>query len=306
MARCSFKVSIIGGGKVGITAAYAMLLDGTPTDLVIVSRDLEKLKGEQLDLDHSLALLGDTNIVTTDQYDAVAGSQLIIITAGAAQKVGESRLDLRQKNVEIISQIIPKITAVNRQAVIVIVSNPVDVLSYHAIKAAGLAEGQVFGTGTMLDTARFRFHLSQFLGVSPRSIHSYILGEHGDSSFPVLSSANIGGQLLSSMPEYDEQKARQAFEHSKNAAYQIIQSKGSTYYAIATVILRVMHAIFKDAKTVLPVSTMVNGYYDIQDVALSLPCIIGARGVEKQLQIQLSPDEVLQLQHSAEVIRKNL
>ncbi|MEO8581477.1 MAG: L-lactate dehydrogenase [Patescibacteria group bacterium] len=306
MAKCTFKVSIVGGGHVGVTAAYALLLDGLATDIVLVSRDVNKLIGEQLDLEHSIPFLQSTEITATDDYGLIAGSQFVVVTAGVAQQVGETRLDLVQKNLAIIEEIIPKIVAAAPLATIVIVANPVDILTYRAVELARLPEGQVFGTGTMLDTARFRFHLSELLNVSARSIHAYILGEHGESSFPVLSSASVGGQLLSTFPEYSPEKAMQAFQSARSAAAKIIEAKGSTYYAIATVIRKISHVIFNDAKTVLPASVPVQDFYGVSQVSLSIPCIIGARGVERQLRLSLNESEQDNLRKSADVLKKYL
>ncbi len=306
MPKCTYKISIIGAGKVGMTAAYALLLDGSTTDIVLVSRDLEKVKGAVLDLEHSLPFLQNTNLVGTDSYDQIAGSQLVVVTAGVAQQVGESRLDLVEKNAAIIREIIPKIIQAAPNAVILIVANPVDILTQIAVNIAGVRDGQIFGTGTMLDTARFRYHISEFLNISPRSIHTYILGEHGDSAFPVLSSASVGGQPLSSFPDYSKEKALQAFQKTKDAAAIIIKAEGATYYAIATVILKVSHCVFKDTKTVLPASAPLHDFYGHSGVSLSIPCIIGAGGIEKKLSIVLDNEEQQALARSVETLKQYL
>jgi len=301
--RCTFKVSIVGVGKVGATAAYALLLDGAVTDLVLVGHDLKKASGERDDLEQSLPFLQHTNVIATDDYAQIAGSAVTIVTAGAAQEPGEDRLSLLKKNLALFSEIIPKIQQANPQGLILVVTNPVDILTYHCYQVASFTQGQVFGSGTVLDTARFREELSQIFGVNPQSIHAYILGEHGDSSFPFLSSANIGGQPLTSFPEYLEQHVHDAYNQAKNAAYSIIQSKGATYYAIATVILTIVKSIYADAKTVLPVSVPLKEYYEQSNVSLSVPCIVGANGVEKMLATPLSQEETQQLAHSADVLR---
>ncbi|MBD3279715.1 MAG: L-lactate dehydrogenase, partial [Candidatus Pacebacteria bacterium] len=190
------KISVIGCGKVGMTAAFAMLLKGLPNQLVLLGRHKGPLIGEELDLEHAMCFLGQAEIKATDNYNDIAHSDVVIITAGAAQKPGETRLDLAKKNIAIIEQIIPMVVRHSPDSVILVVSNPVDVLTYKAYQLAGLPKGRIFGSGTTLDTARFRFHLAEFLKVNPRSVHAYILGEHGDSSFPVISSASIGGQPL--------------------------------------------------------------------------------------------------------------
>lgn len=305
MMECSFKASVIGCGNVGITAAYAMILNQIPTEIVLVSRDVEKARGEKLDLDHCIPFLGSTKITATDNYDDIAGSRFVVVTAGAAQKDGETRLDLVKKNLAIIDDIIPKVLAVAPQAVILIVSNPVDILTYRAIQLAGEQTGRIFGSGTMLDTARFRFHLSEALRVNPRSIHTYILGEHGDSSFPTIASATVGGQPLLTFPNVTQEMVLEAFQRARNAAYEIIKAKGATFYAIGVVITKIMESIFYDSRSVLPVSYMVNQYYGVSDVSLSVPCIIGHSGISQVLQVELSEEEQRQLQQSAEVLKSH-
>ncbi len=301
--RCTYKVSIVGVGKVGATAAYALLLDGLVTDLVLVAHDAEKAKGEKEDLEQCLPFLQNTNITVTDDYAEIAGSEITIVTAGVAQQPGEDRLSLLKKNLALFSDIIPKIKEANPRGVILVVTNPVDILTFHCYQVADFKQGQVFGSGTVLDTARFREELSKVFGVNPRSIHAYVLGEHGDSSFPLLSSANIGGQLLSSFPEYSEAEVLKSYQNAKNAAYSIIQTKGATYYAIGTVIMSIVKSMYADAKTVLPVSVPLQNYYGQSDVSLSVPCIVGARGVEKTLITPLSAKEAEQLAESAAVLK---
>ncbi len=296
------KVSIIGVGNVGASAAYALTLTGACQEIVLLAREKKKAIGEKLDLEHGLAFLQNCTITATDDYADIAQSTVVIVTAGAAQAPGESRLDLLQKNTAIIDDIIPKIVAHAPESVILIVSNPVDILTYRAAQIAKLPMGRVFGSGTTLDTARFRVHLSEFLQVHARSIHAYILGEHGDSSFPVYSSATIGGQALSKHPLFSAQKANAAFETAKNAAYQIIEAKGATYYAIGVVITKIVRTILHDAKTVLPVSVPLTNYLGVSDIALSVPCIVGERGVEQILTVSLDEQEQNQLLRSAQAL----
>lgn len=302
--RSTFKISIIGCGHVGATAAYALIMTGVPTDLVLLARDKAKAHGEKLDLEHALPFLPKVDIVATDDYEDIAGSDLVVVTAGAAQAPGETRLDLAKKNIAVMDDIIPKIVKNAPHAVVLIVTNPVDVLTLYAAKLAKLPYGRVFGSGTLLDTARFRFHLSEFLDVNPRSIHTYVLGEHGDSSFPVLHSASIGGQPLITYPGFSEDKAREAYAMTRDAAYQVIAGKGATYYAIGTVITHLAQAIQRDSRSVLPVSVPLEDYYGVSDVALSVPCIVGRRGVEQVLKIELSADEHASLMNSASALRE--
>lgn len=300
------KISIIGTGSVGATTAFTLLVEGLVNELVLVSRSKEKAEGEKLDLEHGLPFLKHAKVYATSDYRDVQGSDIVVVTAGVKQKPGETRLDVASKNIKIIENIIPKLVKNAPNAIIIIVSNPVDVLTFKASKLAKLSPGRILGTGTMLDTARFRFHLSEFMKVNPRSIHTYILGEHGDSSFPVISSATIGGQPLSSFPRYSEEKAQKAFEMSKKAAYKIINAKGATYYAIAIVITKLIEAILRDSRSVLPVSVPLNDYYGHSDVALSVPCIIGRSGVEEVLHTSFSKDELEKLNRSVSTLKKYL
>lgn len=300
------KVAIIGCGKVGMTTAYSLLHRGVVNELVLVARERGDAVGEELDLEHGINFLPYSRITATDKYADIADSDVVIITAGAAQKPGDTRLDLAAKNVAIIEEMIPQIIRHAPDAVIIIVSNPVDVLTYKAYLRAGLPKGRVFGSGTTLDTARFRFHLSEFLHLNPQSIHTYILGEHGDSSFPAISSAAVGGQPLMSLPHYSEDKVWEAYEKARTAAYKIIESKGATYYGIASVLSHIVKQIFHDSKSILPLSVPLHNYHGISGVALSVPCVIGRRGVESQLEIKLDWEEKQKLIKSATTIKKYL
>lgn len=303
MQKSTNKVSIIGCGKVGMSAAYSLLHRGDISELVLHGRDLKEIIGEELDLEHGMSFLPHAKIKATSDYKDIADSDVVVVTAGAAQKPGETRLDLTNKNIQILEAIIPEVVQNAPDAIILIVSNPVDVLTYRAYQMAGLPKGRVFGSGTTLDTARFRFHLSEFLKVNPQSIHTYILGEHGDSSFPALSSANVGGQPLMSMNNFSEEKAWKAYDKAKNAAYKIIESKGATYYAIGTVISHIISKILRDSQSVLPVSIPLHQYYGHSGVALSVPCIIGRGGVEETLEIKLDWQEKQYLEKSVKTLK---
>ncbi len=302
------KVSILGCGKVGMTAAFSLFLKNTAHEIVLHGRCKDPLVGEQLDLEHASSFVGSTKVTATDNYEDIANSDVVIIAAGASQKPGDTRLDLAEKNIAIIDAIIPNVLKYAPNAIILIVSNPVDVLTYRAYQIAsklgGVTKGRIFGSGTTLDTSRFRFHLSEIFKVSPRSIHAYVLGEHGDSSFPAIAQATIGGQLLTTFPEYSEERIAKAFEKAQTAAYKIIASKGSTYYAIGIVVEHIVRSILQDSKSVLPLSIPLHGQYGLHGVSLSVPCIIGRNGVEEILETKLSWDEKRKLEKSAETIRK--
>lgn len=300
------KVSILGCGKVGMSAAYSLLHRGDVNELVLHARCKDNIIGEELDLMHGISMLPYATVKATEDYADIAGSDIVIITAGAAQKPGDTRLDLASKNIAILESILPNVLQHAPEALIMLVSNPVDVLTYHAYKMAGLPKGRIFGTGTTLDSSRFRFHLSEFLKVNPSSIHAYILGEHGDSSFPVLSSASVGGQPIMSMERFDESKALKAFERSRDAAYKIIASKGATYYGIGVVISSIVSKIFKNSRSILPLSIPLHNFYGHSGVALSVPCVIGRNGVENTLEVRLDWEEKQKLEKSVKILKQYL
>jgi L-lactate dehydrogenase len=286
-----------------MTSAFTMFVKDTANELVLHGRCRDSLFGEKLDLEHAVSFTGTTKVTATDDYKDIADSDVVVITAGASQNPGDTRLDLAAKNISIIDTIIPQVVSYAPEAIILIVSNPVDVLTYRAYQISGLPKGRIFGSGTTLDTSRFRFHLSEIFKVNPRSIHAYILGEHGDSSFAAVSQATIGGQLLTTFPQYSAERVQKAFEISRDAAYKIIASKGSTYYAIGVVVDKIVKTILSNKRSVLPVSIPLHGQYGLHGVALSVPCIVGRNGVEDILETKLSWEERKKLEKSAEVIK---
>ncbi len=303
MQKDTKKIGIIGLGKVGMTTAYALLLKGIGGQLVLLSSSTEKLEGEKLDLEHGLPFLENQNIVTTTDYSQLQGADVIIVTAGEKQAPGQSRLELVEENRQMIRDIGIKLAPYASESVVVVVSNPVDVLTYELALTLNLPTGRVLGTGTMLDTARFRFHLSEILHINPRSIHTYVMGEHGDSSFPVLANATVGGQLLRYFPNYSEEKIALAFAQTKEAAARIIQSKGATYYAIGVVITKLVQTILQDKRSVLPVSVPITDYYGQSGLAISVPCVVGRGGVKQVLKIELSEEEREAFVRSCEVVK---
>lgn len=306
MSENSRKIAIVGLGKVGITAAYALILRHVADEIVLVSRSLDKIEGEKLDLEHGLPFLEPTRITVSDDYAALQGADIVVITAGAAQEPGQSRLDLVGENKKIITEIGRDIAPYVQNSVVIVVSNPVDVLTYQLAKILNLPKGRVLGTGTMLDTARFRFHLSEILNVNPRSIHTYVLGEHGDSSFPTLDSSTVGGQPLDRFPNYSPERAHDAFVQTREAAKKIIQAKGATYYAIGVVIAQLTRAILQNQRSVLPISIPIENYYGQSDLAVSVPCIVGKNGVEQILNVQLSSIEQQYFADSCQMIKNFL
>jgi len=294
-----FKIGIVGCGKVGSTIAYTLLLDGAVTELVLFGRDLDKVMGEKLDLEHGLAALDFVVIKATNNYDDLKECGIIIVTAGVAQKPGETRLDLLKTNKAILEEVMGQLDRVAPEAVILIVTNPLDALVYAANKITPNSRGRIFGSGTFLDTLRFRYYISEKIGIDPKSIHTYILGEHGDSSFPVYANATIGEQKLLEFPGITKELVDEAYVKTRGSAAEVIRLKGATYYGIAVVVRKFVQAILSDAKTIMPASVMLQGEYGLDGVALSVPCVIGNKGVEKVLEINLSEEEAAKLKESA-------
>lgn len=300
--QSKYKVSVIGCGNVGAAAAYAMLMDGTPSELALLDVQKEKAEGLVLDFSHSLSFWDQVKISGGDDYNLLKGSHVVVITAGARQKEGETRLDLIAKNRAIFQEMIPKIMKVAPDALLLIVSNPVDVLTYEAAKISGLPHGRVFGTGTMLDTARFRYHIAQKLCLSPKSVDAYVLGEHGDSSFPVFSSASVAGKPLFDFDGFDQKIADECYKDTQQAAYRIIHDLGYTCYAIGMVIKEMVVAIYSHAKIVVPLSIPLQDYYGQSDVALSVPCVLDSDGVSEVLEVPLNEKEQEMLKKSVGVL----
>ena len=302
------RVAIVGAGHVGSTLAYTLLLSGLAAEIVVIDADGARAEGEVMDLRHAEPFVQPTTILPGGIEDC-AGAAVVVLAAGAGQKPGETRLDLVQENARIFRDLVPRIVEINREAILLVATNPVDVLTYLSLKLSGLPSERVIGSGTILDTARFRHLLSQYYGVDPRSVHAYIIGEHGDSEVPVWSLANIAGMRLPDFCAaqgrvYDQQAMDSIFAHTRDAAFEIIRRKGATYYAVATGLMRIVEAILRNQRTVLSVSTLVSGYYGLDDVCFSLPTIIARSGMVDRLRLELSEPELASLRRSAEVLRQ--
>ena len=300
------KAAIIGCGFVGSASAFCLMQSGLFSELVLLDANRDKAEGEALDVAHGIPFARPMKIYAGD-YDDIADAAIIIVTAGANQKPGETRLDLVQKNVGILRSIIPEIAKRNFAGILLIVSNPVDILTYTAMKLSGLPEHRVIGSGTVLDTARFKYQLGEHLQVDPRSIHAFIIGEHGDSEIAAWSSANVSGIPIHDICEmrgfYNHEDAmKEIAETVKNSAYEIIAKKKATYYGIAMSVRRICEALVRNEKSILPVSTMLHGQYGIEDVVLSMPAIVGSDGVETTVPIDLSPEEQEKLKESANAL----
>jgi L-lactate dehydrogenase len=304
------RVAVIGAGHVGATFAYTLELSGLAAEIVLVDVDRGRAVGEAMDLGHAVPFSHPTRIWAGD-YGDCAGAVVTVVAAGANQKPGETRLDLVRRNATVFADVVPRVVKANPDGLILTATNPVDVLAYEAWQLSGLPPERVIGSGTILDTARFRYLLGQHLGVDPRSVHAFIAGEHGDSEVPLWSSANVAGVRLEPYcaaqgTHFDHATRDQLFVGTRDAAYAIINSKGATYYAVAAGLARIVEAILRDQHTVLSVSNLVRGAYGIQDVYLSLPAVVARRGVERVLQLELSPEEQAGLRRSAEVLRSTI
>lgn len=300
------KTAIVGCGFVGAASAFAIMQSGLFSEMVLIDANKTKAEGEALDISHGLPFAKPMKIYA-GTYDDIADASLIIVTAGAGQKPGETRLDLVKKNIAVFKSIIPEIAQRNKDAILLIVANPVDILTYVAAKLSGYPENRVFGTGTVLDTARLKYLIGEHLQVDPRTVHAFIIGEHGDSEIVAWSSANVSGVPLSEFCQmrghFDHEKAMQEIGESvKNSAYEIIEKKNATYYGIAMSVKRVCEAIVRDEKSILPVSTIHHGSR-IDDVAFSMPTIVGKNGVETLVPIQLDGNETDALIKSAKTLR---
>lgn len=302
------KISIIGAGYVGSTIAYTLMFGGLVSNIVLVDKNQEKALGEVMDLKHGIPFVSPVNIINGDYKDC-EGSDIVIITAGANQKVGETRMDLINKNVSIFNSIISELTKYVKDAILLVVTNPVDILTYVTYKLSNFPRHKVIGSGTLLDTARFKYLLSQELEIDTRNIHGYILGEHGDSEFAAWSTVSVAGSNIDlycskckSQPMSQESKDK-IFNEVKNSAYEIINRKGATYYAVALAVRRIVEAIVRDEKSILTVSSVLNGEYGISNVSLSLPTILDKNGLVSTFPVRLNDEETIKLLDSANTLK---
>jgi len=302
------KVAIVGAGNVGSTFAFSLMISGVAREIVLIDRNEQRARGECMDLNHGASFVHPVNICSAG-YEGCKGADVVVITAGVKQKPGETRTDLVQRNTEIFKDIIPKIIKYATDAILLVVTNPMDILAYITLKISGFPSNRVVGSGTVLDSSRFRFLISEHCHVDPRNVHAYIIGEHGDTELPVWSHANIGGMVLAkycpicnNRCNY-KQELGKIFEEVKNAAYKIIEAKGATYYAIGLALVKIVEAMLRDDNSVLPISTLINDYYGIKDVCLSIPSIVNRNGVERFLKLELSSVEQEQFRYSAKTLK---
>ena len=302
------KAAIIGCGFVGTSIAFSLVQKGIFSELVLIDANEKKAEGEAMDLSHGLPFTKPMEI-KAGGYEDIADCAMIIITAGANQKPGETRLDLVHKNVEIYKSIIPKIVEKNQEATLLIVSNPVDIMTYVALKLSGYPSHKVIGSGTVLDTARLKYLLSRHLDVDSRSIHAFIIGEHGDSELAVWSAANVSGIPLNHFCElrgyFDHMESMdRIYQSVRDSAYEIIEKKGATYYGVAMAVCRIAESVIRNEHSIMPISVYLDGLYGLHDICLSIPTVVGQEGAEKVLDIPLDLMEMGKLVYSDEELKK--
>lgn len=301
----STRVVVIGTGFVGSTAAYTMMIEGVASEIVLIDVNKTKCEGEALDIEHAISFAPDSHVWAGDYKDC-KNADVVVIAAGINQKPGQTRLELAKTNVKIITEVVKNVCKYTKDAIILMVTNPLDVLTYTALKVSKFPKNQVFGTGTTLDSSRFRYLLAKKFNVDPHSMGAYLIGEHGDSEVPVYSHANIMGENIASLPKYNKKAVAAAYTRTRDSAQEIIRKKGATYYGIAAAVARIVKSILNDEDHAYSVSSFMNGQYGVKDVCISLPSTVGRTGIKKVLDIKLSPDEKNKFQKSAKIIRTAL
>ena len=302
------KITILGAGNVGATIAYTFAVAGTCSDIVLIDINKEKAKGEAMDIRQGVSF--SHNIEVFDgTYDDAAGSDIIVVTLGLARKPGQTRLDLAQANVNIIKDVMPQIAKAAPDAIYVVVSNPVDIITYTILKCTDLSPNQVIGSGTALDTSRLRSSIADHVGLSPNSIHAYVFGEHGDTSMIPWSITNIAGISMEeycAAQEHRDINEDEIINEVRKAGGEVIKRKGATFYAIALTVNKICDNILRDSNNIMTVSTLINDRYGINDVCLSLPAVIGANGIERNVDPTLTETEIKKLQASADALKSVL
>ncbi len=298
------KVTIIGAGLVGGTSAYSIIASNVAEEVALIDIDKNLVRSQVMDLQHSVPFWGYAK-VKAGTYSDVKDSRIVVITCGVSQKPGETRLDLVRRNSEIIGNVVPRVFKANPNVVLLMVTNPVDVLTYQAIRMFPDKKDRIIGSGTILDSARFRFLLGEHLGVNPQSVHAYIVGEHGDSELPLWSTATIGNTSIDNFKKMNAKEKERIFQGAKNAAYAIIEGKQATYYAIAAGVAQIADTVIHDKRRVLPVSHHFDGEYGIKDICLSSPVVLGRKGVVEKIDISgISANEKALLRRSANELKK--
>ena len=308
--RRTTKLAVVGAGAVGATVAYAALMRGAARTVALYDINKAKVEAEALDLGHGIQFMPMAEVLGSDDIAVCADADVVVVTAGARQKPGQTRLDLAEATISLTGKILPALVEQAPRAVFIMVTNPVDIVTYAALKMSGLPRAQLFGSGTVLDSSRLRYLLAQHTGVAVQNVHAYMVGEHGDSEIPLWSSASIGGVPLpewrgsrSSGPLTSEVRDRIARDVVESA-YRIIAGKGATNYAVALASSRIIESILKDERSVLPVSSLLDDYYGISDVCLSVPTVVGRGGASRQLEVPMSAGELTSLRGSAATLKQ--
>lgn len=304
------KCGIIGCGAVGATIAFQLVNSGLFNEIVLIDVNKKKAEGEAMDIAHGIPFVQPVDIYAGD-YSDLKDAYLVIVTAGANQAPGETRIDLVHKNAKIFQSIIPQITKYNQNCILLIVANPVDILTSIALKLSGFPANRVIGSGTVLDTARLKYKIGEKLGIDTRNVHAFVIGEHGDSELAVWSSANVAGipieeYGIKTEKRLGEVEKENIYETVKNSAYEIIERKGATYYAIAVAVDRIAQALVRDEHSVLTVSSLLTGQYNIDGICLGMPAVVGENGIERMIEIPLSEEELDKLQQSASTLKEAL
>lgn len=304
------RVALIGTGFVGSSYAFALLNQGITEELVLIDLNKEKAEGDAMDLNHGLPFSPSRTKIWYGSYQDCGEADLIVITAGANQKPGETRLDLVEKNTRIFKGIVEEIMASGFDGIFLVATNPVDILTYAVWKFSGLPKERVIGSGTILDTARFRFLLGDYFDVDTRNVHAYIIGEHGDTELPVWSNADIAGTSISdwskTKPGFKQTDLEQLFLNVRDAAYHIIERKGATYYGIAMGLVRLTKAILRDENSVLTVSTYLDGQYGQNDIYIGVPAVVNRGGVRQVVELNLNDEEQAKFENSVHVLKKTM
>jgi L-lactate dehydrogenase len=302
------KIVIVGAGFVGTTFAYSLLIHGLASQIVIIDVDRQRAEGEVMDLNHGMPFAFPAKIWAGD-YSDCRDADIVVIAVDRGQKIAQSRLDLAEGNFQILKQIVPSIAKYSKECILLVVSNPLDVMTYAALKLSGFPANRVIGSGTLLDTARLRYLLGENLQVDPRNVHAYIIGEHGDSEVPVWSLANVAGIRLKdycpicNVP-YDTEAFNDLFLKVKNAGYEIIKRKGRTNYAVALSLTKIVESIIRDENAIVTVSCLLKNYHGVSDICLSVPVILNRTGVKETIQLPLDEKEIADFQKSAAIIKK--
>lgn len=304
------KITVIGAGAVGSTTAYTLMLSGLVSEIVLIDINKKVAEGNALDMNHGISFVSPVKIIAGD-YPDIKGSDMVLITAGASQEPGERRTDLLKRNAKITESIIENVLKYcHDDTIIMMVTNPVDILTYICYKISGFSKNHIIGSGTVLDTSRLKYLLGEHTNIDVRNVHTYIIGEHGDSEVAAWSSTSVAGMKIddfcknTKMCDTNRLCTDNIYETVKNSAYEIIEKKGATYYAIALAVKRIIESIIGNEKSILTVSSMLDGQYGISGMCLSVPTIVSSEGAEKIIEIELNDEELTGLRKSAETLKK--